>query len=138
MKIIDSLEKIPIVLIISLVFCGIYNSVSESKAIALETLENIQSYPLVDNSAIPSIQPTRLAQVNRPISIPELPPNTNPLPQPELPDSEDRQKVEIKTISVVGYTILTKAQIDKIIQPLIGKTVAVAELKLAIDELTQI
>ena len=129
MKVIYSLEKIPIALIISIVFYGITNSICGSKAIALETLENIQSYPLVDNSAIPSSEPIQLAQINRP----------TPIPQPELDlNSEDVQKVEIKTISVVGDTILTRAQIDKIIQPLIGKTVAVAELKLAIDELTQI
>ena len=127
MKKIDSLEKIPIALIVSIVCYGIINSVCNSKAIALETLENIQSYPLVDNSAIPLLETTRLAQVNRSI------------PQPKLNSArEDSRKVEIKSISVAGDTILTKGQIDEIIQPLIGKTVAVTELKLAIDDLTQI
>lgn len=89
-----------------------------------------------------NLKRTWLAQVNQdPTPLPELlPSGSNALPQPTQLDlkTEDNEMVEIEKIEVTGDTILTQAQIDEIIQPLIGKTVTVAQLKLAIDDLTQI
>jgi len=99
------------------------------------------SLPTVHYSS-PTLPINWLAQVNQePATIPEpLSPGTNPLPQPEQLDlnPEDREEVEIKTVRVMGDTILTQEQIDEIIQPLAGQTITVAQLKLAIDDLTQI
>ncbi|MEL6928784.1 MAG: ShlB/FhaC/HecB family hemolysin secretion/activation protein [Cyanobacteria bacterium J06600_6] len=94
-----------------------------------------------DKHLIP-LQTNWLAQVNQdPTPIPEpLTPGTSPLPQPTQLDidSADLEEVEIKSIQVMGDTILTQEQIDSITQPLVGKTITIAQLKLAIDDLTQI
>ncbi|MCC0177137.1 ShlB/FhaC/HecB family hemolysin secretion/activation protein [Waterburya agarophytonicola K14] len=52
--------------------------------------------------------------------------------------SEDDIDVPIQTVRVKGDTILTQAEVDGIAKPLEGKTVTLAELRLAIDDLTQI
>ena len=84
-----------------------------------------------------------LAQVNQePTPPPEpLPEETTPIPQnpTELEvDSEDDIDVSIETVTVRGDTILTQAEVDEIVKPLEGQTISLAELRLAIDDLTQI
>ena len=142
MKTIICLKKYQYIIIFLAIASGIYNCDTKSKVIASETLENTQFYPQVDNLAIPLKKSYFFAQVNEdPIPIPEpLSPGRNPLPPPPQLnlDPADQQQVRIKTIRVVGDTILSPKQIDQILQPLAGQTVTVAELKLAIDDITQI
>lgn len=141
MKITINSRKYPYILLFLAVFSKINSIGNGSKAIALEPPENTQSYPLVENLAIPHTRSTHLAQVNQdPTALPlPLNPGTSPLPQNQLNlDPEDQQEVEIKTIRLVGKTILSPQQIKEIIQPLEGKTVTVAKLKLAIDDITQL
>ncbi|MEO1672703.1 MAG: ShlB/FhaC/HecB family hemolysin secretion/activation protein [Cyanobacteria bacterium J06631_2] len=117
-------------------YCG-----NESKAIALETAENTQSYPLVENLAMPVAKSNQLAQVNQDPSPPPLPlkPNTVPPQTREFTsNSADQRQIKIETIQVIGDTIFSPQQIGKIIQPLSGKTVTVAQLKSAVDDITQI
>ena len=84
-----------------------------------------------------------LSQVNQeptPPPQPLLPETTSPtLDRDRLELSpEDEMAIEIKTVRVQGDTILTQAEVDGIIKPLEGKTITLAELRLAIDDLTQI
>ena len=86
---------------------------------------------------------TLIAQVNQePTEPPQpLPPDaTSPNLERDRPNvtSEDDIDVPIETVRVQGDTILSQAEIDAIFKPLEGKTVSLAELRLAIDDLTQI
>jgi len=84
-----------------------------------------------------------ISQVNQePTPPPQpLPPETNsPTQNPtELEiDSEDEIAIPIETVTVQGDTILSQTEVDAIVKPLEGQTISLAELRLAIDDLTQI
>ena len=84
-----------------------------------------------------------LSQVNQESTPPPqpLPPGTTtPSWERDRLDltSEDDIDVAIKTVRVQGDTILTQAEVDAIVKPLEGKTITLAELRLAIDDITQI
>lgn len=109
-----------------------------SSAIAIEPPESKQLDP--ENN--PVVTSHKLAQVNqKPRPIPQTLPGFEPIPQPNQhqrnPVNQEAE-VTIKTIQVNGSTILTPEQIEPIIQPLEGKTVTEAKLRLAIDDLTQL
>ncbi|MEL6494261.1 MAG: ShlB/FhaC/HecB family hemolysin secretion/activation protein [Cyanobacteria bacterium J06623_7] len=137
---VDSIDYRYILLFLA-AFSGL-NCSSRLDAVASEQPEADLPQPEFKQVANVRLKANYLAQVNQePTPIPEpLAPGTNPLPQPQQLDlnSADAAPVEIKTIRVMGDTILTQEQVDEIIQPLVGQTVTVAELKLAIDDITQI
>ena len=139
MKIIFKLINCKYILFYLAIFGGVSCGNSKMKAIASEVPED-ETESTTHN--VSRLRAKYLAQVNQdPTPIPEpLDPGTSPLPQPEQLDldSDDLQEVEIETIRVMGDTILTQEEVNEIIQPLTGKTVTLAELKLAIDDITQI
>jgi len=128
-------------LLIFLVLFGWLNCTSKwSSAIALESLELPASKQLAPEEN-PAVTPPQLAQVNqKPLPIPEPLPGFEPIPQPRQPQRNpvNQAEVTIKAIKVSGSTILTPEQINQVMLPLVGKTVAEAKLRLAIDDLTQI
>jgi hemolysin activation/secretion protein len=121
-------------LLIFLILFGWLNCTSKwSSAIASESSELPASNPVLKSQ--------QLAQVNqKPRPIPEPLPGFESIPQPNQPQRNpvNQAEVTIKAIKVAGSTILTPAQINQIMLPLVGKTVTEAELRLAIDDLTQL
>ncbi|MEO1340547.1 MAG: ShlB/FhaC/HecB family hemolysin secretion/activation protein [Cyanobacteria bacterium J06635_13] len=135
-------RKYQYLILFTAILSGTYYDANESQAIALATAESTQSYPVVKNLAIPISKSARLAQVNRESTPPPLPSMSNrgfsPKTNQSTVESAAQQQIEIVTIQVVGDTILRPQQINKIIQPLSGKTMTLAELKSAIDDITQV
>ena len=139
-----------------LVYIATLGSISygncQLNATATETLLKTKKETIV-NSTVTNVNQTikqnkieyksLISQVNEePTPPPQpLPPETNsPTLERDRPDvtSEDDIDVTIETIRVQGDTILTQAEVDAIVKPLEGKTVTLAELRLAVDDLTQI
>ncbi len=142
-----------------LIFTSIFSLINcinyQQKAIAAERLLAAKSAIAASSDITGTTQKIRsgnnhqrllISQVNQdpapPIAPPQpLPPeNDSPIQNPtqlEI-ESENDIDVPIKTVRVQGETILTQAQIDAIIRPLEGQTVTLAELRLAVDDLTQL
>jgi hemolysin activation/secretion protein len=152
MKQITSFTKFNFLLIFTTILSLISNGDCRLKVVATEILSepNIEYFTDRNSTNINQISiPNNISdqiiitQVNRnPTPPPEpLPPGTNApsLRQDRLDTTSEAEiDVEIKTIRVQGETILTPAEIDAITKPLEGKTVTLAELRLAVDDLTQI
>jgi hemolysin activation/secretion protein len=138
MKIIVNYAKYKYLLLFLAAFGWLNCADKWSSAIAIEPPESNQLDP--ENN--PVVTSHQLAQVNqKPRPIPQTLPGFEPIPQPNQrqrnPVNQEAE-VTIKTIQVTGSTILTPEQIEPIIQPLEGKTVTEAKLRLAIDDLTQL
>ena len=108
-----------------------------------ETIVNTSSIKIHQISIQNDIKQKILSQVNQepsPPPQPLSPETTSPPWERDRLDltSEDDIDVEIKTVKVQGDTILTQAEVDAIVKPLEGKTVTLAELRLAVDDITQI
>lgn len=152
MKILGTFEKIFKLLkytsILSLLNCVNYQLMAS--AVEIQEVDKIQFVRHCDSKLIPQLSSTKnrptklLAQVNQdPTPEPPQPlePDSNSLPphlQQRERNSEDQINIPVQTITVTGITIFTPAQINAITKPLEGKTVTLAELRLAIDDITQL
>lgn len=90
---------------------------------------NPQPDPNRDRFPQPLPTPTPLPENTPPV----LTPPTTPA-EPNLPP----QNVFIRNIEVVGNTILTPEEINKIVQPLEGRSVTLEQLRSAADAITQL
>ena len=100
---------------------------------------------VAQNSPAPTINPQPNPNRDRfpqplptPIPLPENPPPVlTPPTSPAEPDLPP-QSVLIRNIEVVGNTILTPEEINKIVQPLEGRSVTLEQLRNAADAITQL
>jgi hypothetical protein len=70
--------------------------------------------------------------------LPAAPTAPTPTPNPELGSPEDAKQVSIRSIRVMGSTVLKPQAWDAIVRPLTGKTVTIGDLKATADHLTQL
>lgn len=90
---------------------------------------NPQPDPNRDRFPQPLPTPTPLPENTPPVLTPPTPPA-----EPNLPP----QSVFIRNIEVVGNTILAPEEINKIVQPLEGRSVTLEQLRNAADAITQL
>lgn len=129
-------------------FLNCINHQLVASAAELEVADNIQSNnhkKIVSQIPLTMNRETKLlTQVNQdpnpPLPEPLTPDSNSPpaRPQPSELDSEDQIDIPIQTITVKGSTIFSTKKINTITKPLERKTVTLAELRLAIDEITQL
>ena len=69
---------------------------------------------------------------------PDLPPKPTVTPNPDPVSPDDARSVVVSQIRVVGSTVFTATNWTPIIQPLVGTTTSIGELKNIADRLTQL
>ena len=128
------------------------NSIYSAKAVASTTKLKNKQATFINNSSTTKRQEIIAGTTPRKTLLVQVNQEPTPPPQPLPPEgdfsreeldrldvtSEDDIEILIKTVRVKGDTILTQAQVDSIIKPIEGQTVTLAELRLAVDDLTQI
>jgi hemolysin activation/secretion protein len=77
-------------------------------------------------------------QLPTPTPLPAAPTAPTPTPNPELGSPEDAKQVSIRSIRVMGSTVLKPQAWDAIVRSLTGKTVTIGDLKATADRLTQL